>query len=89
MKRRVSLLIILLIIVGYVGICYAAPDTVERRMYGEAETFIGTEEIPGGSVSSLPKTGGIPAELFYAVGVVLVVSALIISGKRTKPESKC
>ncbi len=36
----------------------------------------------------LPKTGGIPAEVFYAAGAVLVAAALILSRKKAKPASR-
>lgn len=44
------------------------------------------EATPGGS--ALPKTGGIPAELFYVVGGLLIVSALLITLKRSKASAK-
>lgn len=42
------------------------------------------EEIPKG----LPRTGGIPEEAFYAVGAILIISALVISMKKSKTASK-
>jgi LPXTG-motif cell wall-anchored protein len=45
------------------------------------------EATPGGS-AKLPKTGGIPAELFYVVGGLLIVSALLITVKRSKASAK-
>lgn len=36
----------------------------------------------------LPKTGGIPAEVFYAAGAVFVAAALILSRKKAKPASR-
>lgn len=37
---------------------------------------------------ALPKTGGIPEEAFYAVGALLIISAIILSMKKTKITSK-
>lgn len=44
------------------------------------------EAVPGGE--ALPKTGGIPAETFYAAGALIVLAALIISRKKVKATSK-
>ncbi len=40
------------------------------------------ESIP----KAMPKTGGIPAEAFYAAGALLIVAALLLMGKKTKAE---
>ena len=45
------------------------------------------EAVPGGD-AALPKTGGIPAETFYAAGALIVLAALIISRKKVKAASK-
>ena len=45
------------------------------------------EVVPGGD-AALPKTGGIPAETFYAAGALIVLAALIISRKKVKTASK-
>jgi len=43
---------------------------------------IGDQSIP--QASSLPKTGGIPAELFYAAGGIFVAAALVLTLVRKK-----
>lgn len=57
-----------------------ASDTDTRTITDEA--------APGGSVKKLPKTGGIPAELFYVVGGLLIVSALLLTVKKSKASAK-
>jgi len=52
---------------------------------GDVDTFtevidITEEEIPKGDV--LPQTGGIPAEVFYAAGALLIMAALVLSVKK-------
>ncbi|MGI6669084.1 MAG: LPXTG cell wall anchor domain-containing protein [Acetivibrionales bacterium] len=54
------------------GIPEGLPDT-----FAEV-TEIEEEEIP----RDLPKTGGIPAEAFYAVGGLFVIAALVLSRKK-------
>ncbi len=71
-------------------------QTVTGDMYDEE---IEDDDLPGGSDSSanvidivdeeppkaeaLPKTGGIPAETFYAAGALLIVAALVISFRKS------
>ncbi len=50
-------------------------------------TTIVDEETPGGD-AKLPETSGIPAELFYVVGGVLIASALLIAVKKSKASAK-
>lgn len=46
--------------------------------------LIGDEKIPQG----LPKTGGIPAEAFYVAGALLIFTAIIVSRKKVKTNTK-
>lgn len=58
---------------------------------GDSETSAETIEIDEETVpkgDALPKTGGIPAEAFYAAGALIIVAALIISKKKAKAASK-
>jgi LPXTG-motif cell wall-anchored protein len=38
--------------------------------------------------AALPKTGGIPEEMFYVIGALLIVTALILSMKKSKTATK-
>jgi len=54
------------------GSTKTSTDTVE----------VGEQTVPAGS--SLPKTGGIPAELFYAAGGMFIVAALVLTFAKKK-----
>jgi len=41
------------------------------------------EEPVKADATALPKTGGIPAEIFYSAGALLIVGALILSIKKS------
>ncbi len=58
--------------------------------YNPPQVQIIDPELPGGAAkttdiedTTLPKTGGIPAETFYAAGGLMVAGALVISLKKT------
>lgn len=36
----------------------------------------------------LPQTGGIPAEVFYVLGGILILSAVLLLSKKNKPSTK-
>lgn len=61
---------------------------VDTITYDEPDIeIIDSESIPAGSSStSLPKTGGIPAEVFYAAGALIVLAGLVLSIR--KPAAK-
>ena len=89
MKKLVSIVLTLVLIVSFGIACFAesVDDSTYKEKTNQIDRVTSLEEaIPQGS--SLPKTGGIPAEAFYAVGAILIVGALIISKKKTKPASK-
>lgn len=67
---------------------YTAELPNENIAGGSVDTTKGgalNEVVPGGGV--LPKTGGIPAETFYAAGALIVLVALILSRKKVKTSS--
>lgn len=88
MKKMISILILGLFLFSITSMCFAAtPENVITKVYSSEE--IQLEDVPKGSavVSSeygLPKTGGIPAEIFYGVGVLLVAAAVVIAVKPKK-----
>ncbi len=127
MKKFLSLLLTLTIILSAAGMCFAAtedkdegtdgkvvdiPDkevpgapNVDTAVYAEQTTTIEDEDIAAGEsktstdvvdigeeevpkAGSLPDTGGIPAEVFYAAGGLLIVAALILTFARKKATSK-
>jgi LPXTG-motif cell wall-anchored protein len=47
---------------------------------------VAEEETP--KADALPKTGGIPAEAFYIVGVLLIGGAIVLSMRKAKPAAK-
>lgn len=57
---------------------YVEPD--EAIPTAPVNESVTDEVVPKGD--ALPKTGGIPAEAFYAAGALFVVAALIISKKK-------
>ena len=71
-------------------------ENVGAAAYDEQPSIIEVidEDVAGGSAQTivdedvLPKTGGIPAEAFYVVGALLIVSAMIISKIKAKLASK-
>jgi LPXTG-motif cell wall-anchored protein len=70
--------------------------TEENIPAGGADNAAGVDNAAGGTASvteeetpkALPKTGGIPAEAFYAIGGIMVLAALILSMRKTKAASK-
>ena len=102
MKKLLSILLVLTIIMMVGSFSFAAEgdviveetkvpgapaENVDDTTYSEPQILVDEEEIPGGP-GTLPKTGGIPAEAFYAAGLLLVVAGLIISMKKAKPAPK-
>ncbi|MGE5613688.1 MAG: LPXTG cell wall anchor domain-containing protein [Bacillota bacterium] len=68
-------------------------ENVDTATYDEPPVEIEEEGVPGGEPDTsaevteikeeeLPKTGGVPAEAFYAVGGLFVVAALVLSRKK-------
>ncbi len=89
MKKIISILILVFLIISMTGVCFAAPVDVIIITY-EADELI-LEGLPGAAAvtTALPKTGGIPAEAFYAVGALLILAAGIIAFKpRKSPAGK-
>ena len=92
MKKLLCIVLTLVLIVSLGSICFA--ENVDNSTYDEKSNKIiekdlvssVDEAVPSGS--SLPRTGGVPAEAFYAVGALLIVGALVISKKKPKPASK-
>jgi hypothetical protein len=97
MKKILSLLLIFIIILSFGGYSFAANKTVDPN--NEIITY-NDELTPGDQANTyetlddesvargLPKTGGIPAEAFYAAGAILIVAALIVSRKKVKTDTK-
>lgn len=74
----------------------APVENVNDTTYDEPQREVGDEDIPESATvvdeqtpkgDALPKTGGIPAETFYAAGVLIVAAALVIL-KKTKAAPK-
>lgn len=77
-----------------------SPDTVTETQYGEIDEFedepvaesgitlaeFEEETIPEGG--ELPQTGGIPAEAFYVIGGIFIISAVILLTRKSKPSAK-
>lgn len=68
----------------------APAQNVDNETYNPPEVQIFDPELPGGAAKTtdikddvLPKTGGVPAETFYATGGLMVAAALVISLKKT------
>lgn len=69
-------------------------DTVTGDQYGEFDdnpvpetapiVEIIEEELP----EALPQTGGIPAEAFYIIGGICIISAILLLVKKEKPSTK-
>jgi hypothetical protein len=97
MKKLFSLILVFIIIFTLGNFSFAAKTKTDTN--NEVTTYNG--ELAGGDKTSsyetlddetvargLPKTGGIPAEAFYAAGAVLVLAALILSRKKVKTDTK-
>jgi len=75
----------------------AAPaENVDGLTYTLPQRVVGDENVPGSATvvdeqtpkgDALPKTGGIPAETFYAAGILIIAVALVIL-KKTKAAPK-
>ncbi len=68
----------------------APAQNVDNETYNPPEVQIFDPELPGGAAKTtdikddiLPKTGGVPAETFYAAGGLMIAAALFISLKKT------
>lgn len=101
LKKLICLLLTLLMVVFYTGMAMAATDdeiiddplqspdyeTVTGDVYGEFEEEIIPEAgPPAGEI--LAQTGGIPAEVFYVIGGICVLSAVFLLGKKPKTYDK-
>jgi hypothetical protein len=79
MKKVISLLLVFTLIFSLASFCFATVTTYDKpktevtskSVSKTDKVTVADEEIPQGSV--LPKTGGIPAEVFYIAGALLVV----------------
>ncbi len=56
------------------------PDLFDEDAAGGDTIDIAEEEPP--KADALPATGGIPAEIFYLIGALFIVTALILSRKK-------
>lgn len=74
----------------------APAENVNRSTYVLPQRVVGDENVPGSATvvdeqtpkgDALPKTGGIPAETFYAAGILIIAVALVIL-KKTKAAPK-
>jgi LPXTG-motif cell wall-anchored protein len=72
---------------------YVYPDTEPNALSAAGATdksgasssvIVADETTP----KALPKTGGIPAEAFYAIGAILVIGALVILMRKPKTAEK-
>jgi LPXTG-motif cell wall-anchored protein len=74
-----------------------SPDIVIEEQYGNIQEFeddptpetapvvdILEEELP----EALPQTGGIPAEVFYIIGGICIISAVLLLSRKSKPSAK-
>ena len=71
-----------------------SPDTVTKTQYGEKTyesefetdfiTEISEDEIP----QALPQTGGIPSEVYYIIGGVCIISAILLLTRKSNPSAK-
>lgn len=58
--------------------------------YGEFEDELNPQSPPNIEITdkALPQTGGIPAEAFYIVGGICILSAVLLLTKKTKSSTK-
>lgn len=91
MKRLCAIVTILLLVISLGANCYAAVSTYDKVesviTASDGSSAVNSvnvedEEVPEGS--ALPKTGGIPSEVFYSVGAIMIISAVIISRKKAQ-----
>jgi LPXTG-motif cell wall-anchored protein len=71
-----------------------SPDTVINAQYGEKTDEIDPEtdftmeimeeEIP----QALPQTGGVPAEVFYIIGGICIISAILLLSRKSNTSTK-
>lgn len=90
MKKFVSMLIVVMLLVGLVLSSFAVIDKSSSPVlvaaYLKTPTQITSKPnatIPQGA-TTLPQTGGIPMFAFMGTGVLLIVIAVVISGKKQK-----
>lgn len=68
--------------------------TVTDDQYGEREEEFEDEDTPEAppvieiTDEALPQTGGIPAEAFYILGGLCIVSAILLLTRKEKPSTK-
>ena len=68
--------------------------TVTDDQYGEIEEEFEDEDTPEAppvieiTDEVLPQTGGIPAEAFYIIGGLCIVSAILLLVRKEKPSTK-
>lgn len=92
MKKIILAVLTFVLVVSLGNACFAASEnqSVGSAEYNQPqatlEENINDEGVP--KASALPKTGGIPSEVFYVVGGLLVVSALVISRVTAKSPAK-
>ncbi len=71
-----------------------SPDTVTTTQYDEIDEFDDDSIPESGSPEIeipdevLPQTGGIPAEVFYVVGGICILGAVLLLGRKSKPSTK-
>lgn len=69
-----------------------SPDTVTDAQYGEIIEDDETPESGSPEVEildeKLPQTGGVPAEVFYVLGGICILSAVLLLSKKNKPSEK-
>lgn len=74
----------------------APAENAGVRTYNLEQREVGDETVPGSATivdeeaprgDTLPKTGGIPAEVFYAAGIFIIAVALVIL-KKTKAAAR-
>lgn len=87
-----SSLILLILLTSMMTIVFA--ESVTSSMYGEMEEHANTESnIPNEFITTsnmLPQTGGIPAEVFYGLGGIFLLSSaclLCINAKLSKKQN--
>lgn len=70
-----------------------SPDIVIEEQYGNIQEFEddpNPESAPTMEIldEELPQTGGIPAEAFYILGGICIVSAVLLLSRKSKPSTK-